>query len=159
MWCVSLISPRLTRSFASGSWTTSRDAVSSSTISETTENRPPPRPYRYRYTENMADEEYSRHLIRIARRQARMTQTELAKRAKTSQAAVSAYESGRRSPSVDTLCRILDAAGFEVRMRLSTPDTHDSSRRSAERLLPAAQRQTFASREAARVRRAQRTRA
>lgn len=107
----------------------------------------------------MADEEYSRHLIRMARRQAGMTQVELAARARTSQAAISAYESGRRSPSVDTLCRILGAAGFEVRMRLSTPDTHDASRRSAERLLPAVQRRAFARREAARVRGATRARA
>ena len=45
---------------------------------------------------------------------------------------MSAYESGRRSPSVDTLCRLLAAAGFEVRMRLAPPDTHAA----AEALLP-----------------------
>ena len=120
---------------------------------------PPRSPYRYRYTRVMADEEYSRHLIRMARRQAGMTQAELARRAQTSQAAISSYESGRRSPSVDTLCRILGAAGFEVRMRLSAPDTHDVSRRSAERLVPAVQRHAFKSREATRVRRARTSRA
>jgi DNA-binding transcriptional regulator YiaG len=77
--------------------------------------------HRYRYTEAMASETYSRHLIRIARRQAGLTQQALADRAGTSQAAVSAYESGRRSPSVDTLCRLLGAAGYEVRMRLAPP--------------------------------------
>ena len=85
----------------------------------------------------MASETYSRHLIRIARRQAGLTQAVLASRAGTSQAAMSAYESGRRSPSVDTLCRILAAAGFEVRMRLAPPDTHTSSLAIAETLLPA----------------------
>jgi transcriptional regulator with XRE-family HTH domain len=80
----------------------------------------------------MASETYSRHLIRMARRQAGLTQKSLAERAGTSQAAMSAYESGRRSPSVDTLCRVLGAAGFEVRMRLSEPDT----RRMAEAMLP-----------------------
>lgn len=83
----------------------------------------------------MADETYSRHLIRMARRQAGLTQQTLAKRAGTSQAAVSAYESGRRSPSVDTLCRLLAGAGFEVRMRLALPDTHVPSLAAAGKLL------------------------
>ena len=87
----------------------------------------------------MASETYSRHLIRMARRHAGLTQTELAERAATSQAAISAYESGRRSPSVDTLCRILTAAGFEVRMRLAQPDTHTAALTAAEALLPAEQ--------------------
>lgn len=99
----------------------------------------------------MAEETYSRHLIRMARRDAGLTQVELAKRAKTSQAAVSAYESGRRSPSVETLCRILAAAGFEVRMRLVEPDRHDATRAIAERLLPADEFEAFTERERRRV--------
>jgi transcriptional regulator with XRE-family HTH domain len=87
----------------------------------------------------MASETYSRHLIRMARRQAGLTQQVLAERAGTSQAAMSAYESGRRSPSVDTLCRILSAAGFEVRMRLASPDTHVPTLTIAQTLLPAEQ--------------------
>lgn len=87
----------------------------------------------------VAVETYSRHLIRMARRQAQLSQAELACRAGTSQAAVSAYESGKRSPSVDTLCRLLAAAGFEVRMRLAEPDTHEPALRIAEGLLPADQ--------------------
>jgi transcriptional regulator with XRE-family HTH domain len=84
----------------------------------------------------MASETYSRHLIRMARRQAGLTQTELAARVGTSQAAVSAYESGRRSPSVDTLVRILAATGLELRMHLAPPDSHASSLSAAEALLP-----------------------
>ncbi|MCC6226367.1 MAG: helix-turn-helix transcriptional regulator [Microthrixaceae bacterium] len=99
----------------------------------------------------MAEETYSRHLIRMARRNAGLTQVELAKRARTSQAAVSAYESGRRSPSVETLCRILDAAGFEVRMRLVEPDRHDATRTMAESLLPSAELEAFTDRERRRV--------
>lgn len=99
----------------------------------------------------MATETYSRHLIRMARRKAGLTQVELAKRAKTSQAAVSAYESGRRSPSVETLCRILDAAGFEVRMRLVEPDRHDATRAIAESLLPTEELDAFNERERRRV--------
>ena len=75
----------------------------------------------------------------MARRQAGLTQQALADRAGTSQAAMSAYESGRRSPSVDTLCRILGAAGFEVLMRLAPPDTHTPSHAIAETLLPSQQ--------------------
>lgn len=99
----------------------------------------------------MATETYSRHLIRIARRRAGLTQVELARRAGTSQAAVSAYESGRRSPSVDTLCRILAAAGSELRMRLAEPDTHRGALAAAEALLPAGQVAEHRSREAARI--------
>lgn len=86
----------------------------------------------------MATETFSRHLIRRARRDAGITQHELARRARTSQSAVSAYESGRRSPSVDTLTRLLDAAGFELRMRITSPDTHDATRRASEQIVGAA---------------------
>lgn len=99
----------------------------------------------------MATECYSRHLIRMARREAGFSQQELASRAGTSQAAVSAYESGRRSPSVDTLCRLLAAAGFEVRMRLSPPDTHAPALAAAEARLPAEQLAAQRERERARL--------
>lgn len=99
----------------------------------------------------MATENFSRHLIRIARRKAGLTQASLATQAATSQAAISAYESGRRSPSVDTLTRILAAAGFELRMRLAEPDTHDNARRKAEALLPADAVDAFTVAEAERV--------
>lgn len=100
----------------------------------------------------MATEKYSRHLIRTARRKAGLTQVVLAERAGTSQAAVSAYESGRRSPSVDTLTRLLEAAGFEVRMRLAVPDTHEATKKVAEGLLPSDQVEEFNARECERVR-------
>ena len=104
----------------------------------------------------MAAERFSRHLIRIARRSAGLTQHDLAKRAATSQAAISAYESGRRSPSVDTLSRILAAAGFELRMRLETPDTHEHTRRRAETLLSREAVESFDAAERQRVSRARR---
>lgn len=71
----------------------------------------------------------------MARRRAGLSQTKLATLAHTSQAAVSAYESGRRSPSVETLTRLLVASGFELRMRLAETDTHDSTRIAAEKLI------------------------
>ena len=52
--------------------------------------------------------------IREARERAGLSKRELARRAKTSPAAMVEYESGRRHPSVDTLQRILRAAGFEA---------------------------------------------
>ena len=54
--------------------------------------------------------------IRRAREEAGLTQAELAERAGTSQAALSAYENGRKQPSVETLSRILAAAGAGLRI-------------------------------------------
>ncbi|WP_282948859.1 helix-turn-helix domain-containing protein [Cellulomonas endometrii] len=57
-------------------------------------------------------------LIREARELARLSQSELADRAGTSQPAVSRYESGLASPSVATLDRLLAAAGARLDLRL-----------------------------------------
>lgn len=57
-------------------------------------------------------------LIVEARIAAHLTQSELARRARTSQAAIARYESGAASPSVATLDRVLRAAG--QRLELST---------------------------------------
>lgn len=43
-----------------------------------------------------------------------MSLRELARRAGTSHSAVSAYETGRRSPTADTVDRIVRAAGFAL---------------------------------------------
>jgi transcriptional regulator with XRE-family HTH domain len=50
-------------------------------------------------------------VIRDARLSAGLSQAELATRSRTSQATVSAYESGRKQPSVATLTRLLAATG------------------------------------------------
>jgi transcriptional regulator with XRE-family HTH domain len=52
--------------------------------------------------------------LRAARRRAGLTQGALATRAGTSQATVSAYESGRKQPSVATLDRLLAATGTRL---------------------------------------------
>lgn len=52
--------------------------------------------------------------LRDARERAGLTQQALAARAGTSQATVSAYESGRKQPSVATLARLLAAAGSRL---------------------------------------------
>lgn len=49
--------------------------------------------------------------LRAARRSAGLTQRELAQAANTSQATLSAYEAGRKQPSVTTLGRLLGACG------------------------------------------------
>lgn len=52
--------------------------------------------------------------LRSARAKAGLTQAALAARAGTSQATVSAYERGRKQPSLTTLARLLAAAGFRL---------------------------------------------
>ena len=61
----------------------------------------------------------SARLARIARRKAGLTLRALAERAGTSHATLAAYESGRKVPRVDTLDRILRAAGFAAEVDLS----------------------------------------
>jgi uncharacterized protein len=53
-------------------------------------------------------------LLATVRREAGLTQAELARRAKTSQAMVARYETGAASPTVRTLARLLRAAGREL---------------------------------------------
>lgn len=52
--------------------------------------------------------------LHAAREKSGLTQAALAARGGTSQATVSAYESGRKQPSLATLSRLLGAAGFRV---------------------------------------------
>jgi uncharacterized protein len=53
-------------------------------------------------------------LLRRARRDAGISQAELAFRAGVAQSVISAYEAGRRQPSLPTLARLIDAAGSEL---------------------------------------------
>jgi transcriptional regulator with XRE-family HTH domain len=55
-------------------------------------------------------------LIRV-RRAAGLSQDELAGRAGTSRTAVSAYEHGRKSPALDTVDRLVSAAGYQLDAR------------------------------------------
>jgi transcriptional regulator with XRE-family HTH domain len=58
-------------------------------------------------------------LLREARRRAGLTQRELARRAGTSQSVIARIEQDRTAPGVDTLSRLLAAAGFAVRVELT----------------------------------------
>jgi predicted nucleotidyltransferase/DNA-binding XRE family transcriptional regulator len=57
-------------------------------------------------------------VLREARRQAGLTQAELATRAGITQSVISAYESGRRQPSLPVLHSLIDAAGLELSIEL-----------------------------------------
>ena len=39
---------------------------------------------------------------------------------------ISAYERGKRQPTLPTLIRLLDATGFEFRLHLEVSDPHDA---------------------------------
>lgn len=60
--------------------------------------------------------------LTTARQRAGLTQTRLADLAGTSQAAISAYEAGRKEPSVATLARLLAATGTRLTVEQGRPD-------------------------------------
>ena len=74
--------------------------------------------------------------LRAARVRAGLSLRELARRAATSHSTLSAYESGRKVPSVETFDRILRAAGFTVSLdvvpAVGGPDPADRGRELAE---------------------------
>src|SRR5215471_4348397 len=57
-------------------------------------------------------------LLHQARKQAGLSQVELAARAGLTQSVISAYESGQRQPSIPALARLIRAAGFELTLGL-----------------------------------------
>lgn len=57
------------------------------------------------------------YLLEVARRASGLTQAELAARSGTSQATVSAYERGLKSPTIKVAARILEAAGYDLNLR------------------------------------------
>lgn len=61
-------------------------------------------------------------LIRDARRRADISQTELARRAGVTQPVISAYERGRREPSVPMLAKLVTASGHRLRIDLLDGD-------------------------------------
>ncbi|MGH3548571.1 MAG: helix-turn-helix domain-containing protein [Pseudonocardiaceae bacterium] len=70
-------------------------------------------------------------MIREARRRARLSQTDLARRAGVAQSVISAYESDRREPGLRTLTKLIEATGHQLalelipapRTRFGLPDT------------------------------------
>ncbi|MCA1844611.1 MAG: XRE family transcriptional regulator [Actinobacteria bacterium] len=70
-------------------------------------------------------------LIRDARRTARLSQTDLARRAGVAQSVISAYESDHREPGMAMLSKLIEATGHQLTLnvqplpgrRLGLPDT------------------------------------
>lgn len=98
------------------------------------------------------------NLIWLARRKQGLSQRKLAERARTSQATIAAYEAGRKQPSLDTLARIVRAAGLDLRVTLAALDDHDDRMRAYEAALPAKVVQRRRKRDLATINRARRTR-
>ncbi len=93
-------------------------------------------------------------LLQLARLKSGLSQRALAERAGVPATMVSAYERDKRQPTVETLLRLLRAAGYDLRMHLTPAEEHDdvlaaleSARSPGERARR--DRQTQAWREAA----------
>lgn len=98
------------------------------------------------------------NLMKLARRDAGLSQRELARRAGTSQATLSAYEAGRKSPSLDTLARIVRAAGSDLRIQVVPYDDHDDAMAAYEASLPKQVVERHRKRELAQLNRARKAR-
>jgi len=75
-------------------------------------------------------------LLRLARDKADVTQSKLAAAAGVSQQSISAYETGRKEPTLPTLQRLLAAAGLEMRIRLEPINYHDATLEAFMESLP-----------------------
>ena len=72
-------------------------------------------------------------LVREARKRAALTQRELAERAGTTQSAIARLESGRTSPSLEDVQRLMRLAGFELLVELAPFDDSDRVQARARR--------------------------
>jgi transcriptional regulator with XRE-family HTH domain len=78
------------------------------------------------------------HLIREARRRSGLTQRELGERAGTTQSAVARWESGRTSPDLATVHRLVRLCGLDLEVALVEPDDSDLAQaRRLQDLTPA----------------------
>jgi transcriptional regulator with XRE-family HTH domain len=74
-------------------------------------------------------------LLVSARGRLGLSQTAFAELIGIAQPTLSAYESGRRQPTLPTLLRLLGQAGLDLRMELSEQDRHDQILAEWERSL------------------------
>jgi transcriptional regulator with XRE-family HTH domain len=78
-------------------------------------------------------------LIREARKRAGLSQRELAERLGTTQSVIARWETGVRSPTVETLLRAVRACGLDLNITLGAPDPdHELLIRENRRLTPSA---------------------
>ncbi len=61
-------------------------------------------------------------IIREARRRSGLTQQDLAERLGTTQSVVTRWETGQRSPTLETVARAVRACGLELAITLGRPD-------------------------------------
>jgi transcriptional regulator with XRE-family HTH domain len=66
--------------------------------------------------------------VRILRKLARLTQADLAAAAGTSQPTIAAYEAGAKSPTLDTVRRLAEAAGLEMSVAFHSPMVREERR-------------------------------
>jgi transcriptional regulator with XRE-family HTH domain len=64
-------------------------------------------------------------LVREARKRAALTQAQLAERARTTQSAIARLESGRTSPALEDVERLLRLCGFQLIVQLAPYDDSD----------------------------------
>lgn len=74
-------------------------------------------------------------LLKSARLRLGVSQHAFADLLEIAQPTLSAYESGRRQPTLPTLLRMLAKAGLELRMQVSDRDNHDEVLAEWERTL------------------------
>ena len=81
-----------------------------------------------------------------------MTQAELAEAAGVTQQVISAYETGRREPTLPSLLRIVRSANLDLRFRLVELDRHDEGLAQYLETLPPGLRAQLEEAERGRVR-------
>lgn len=76
-------------------------------------------------------------IIREARRRAGLSQQDLAERLGTTQSVITRWETGRRSPTFETVIKAVRACGLDLAVTLGSPDPdHDLFIRENRRLSP-----------------------
>lgn len=81
------------------------------------------------------EEQIAGALLLSARTRLGLSQTAFAELLGVAQPTLSAYESGRRQPTLPTLLRLLHHAGLDLRMELTEQDRHDEILAEWERSL------------------------
>jgi len=95
---------------------------------------------RYAMGMNAIDEQVAGSLLRSARLRLGLSQTGFADVLGIAQPTLSAYESGKRQPTLPTLLGMLTRAGFELHLEVVERDEHDDVLAEWERSLDATTR-------------------
>jgi transcriptional regulator with XRE-family HTH domain len=90
---------------------------------------------RYAIAMRGIEDQVAGSLLQSARLRLGLSQTAFADLLGIAQPTLSAYESGRRQPTVPTLLRMLERAGLELRLELAERDNHDAVLAEWERTL------------------------